>query len=95
MSPRSESHDENAGPGIAKTGDWLSPILVIPVRFSLDQGDTFPPIHEPWAPPAGNNVGIKSSTGRYVMLLNSDTLVPPGALMGEEQTGEAGNGTTL
>ena len=31
---------------------------------------------------AGNNVGIKSSTGRYVMLLNSDTLVSPGALTG-------------
>jgi len=31
---------------------------------------------------AGNNVGIRASTGRYVMLLNSDTLVPSGALAG-------------
>ncbi len=30
----------------------------------------------------GNNVGIRASTGRYVMLLNSDTLVPAGALAG-------------
>jgi N-acetylglucosaminyl-diphospho-decaprenol L-rhamnosyltransferase len=29
---------------------------------------------------AGNNVGIKASIGRYIILLNSDTIVPPGAL---------------
>lgn len=29
---------------------------------------------------AGNNIGIAASTGRYVLLLNSDTLVPPGTL---------------
>ncbi|MGQ9840674.1 MAG: glycosyltransferase family 2 protein [Anaerolineae bacterium] len=28
----------------------------------------------------GNNIGIAASTGRYVLLLNSDTVVPPGAL---------------
>ncbi len=27
-----------------------------------------------------NNIGIAASTGRYVLLLNSDTVVPPGAL---------------
>ncbi len=27
-----------------------------------------------------NNQGIRASTGRYVLLLNSDTIVPPGAL---------------
>ena len=27
-----------------------------------------------------NNIGIAASTGRYVLLLNSDTIVPPGAL---------------
>lgn len=29
---------------------------------------------------AGNNLGLRASTGRYVLLLNSDTLVMPGAL---------------
>ncbi|MGQ9524722.1 MAG: glycosyltransferase family 2 protein [Armatimonadota bacterium] len=29
---------------------------------------------------AGNNIGIRAATGRYVMLLNPDTLVHPGAL---------------
>jgi N-acetylglucosaminyl-diphospho-decaprenol L-rhamnosyltransferase len=29
---------------------------------------------------AGNNIGIAASAGRYVLLLNSDTLVPPGTL---------------
>jgi N-acetylglucosaminyl-diphospho-decaprenol L-rhamnosyltransferase len=29
---------------------------------------------------AGNNVGLQESRGRYMMLLNSDTLVQPGAL---------------
>jgi GT2 family glycosyltransferase len=29
---------------------------------------------------AGNNVGIKGSTGNLLLLLNSDTVVPPGAL---------------
>ena len=28
----------------------------------------------------GNNIGIAASTGRYVLLLNSDTIVPPGTL---------------
>ncbi len=28
-----------------------------------------------------NNQGIRASTGRYVLLLNSDTIVPPGALL--------------
>jgi hypothetical protein len=31
---------------------------------------------------AGNNLGIQASVGEYVMLLNSDTLTPPGALAG-------------
>ncbi len=30
----------------------------------------------------GNNIGIAASTGRYVLLLNSDTVVPPGTLAG-------------
>ena len=30
--------------------------------------------------PRGNNVGIAASAGRYVLLLNSDTMVPAGAL---------------
>ncbi len=30
----------------------------------------------------GNNIGIAASTGRYVLLLNSDTIVPPGTLAG-------------
>ena len=28
----------------------------------------------------GNNIGVAASTGRYVLLLNSDTVVPPGTL---------------
>jgi GT2 family glycosyltransferase len=31
---------------------------------------------------AGNNVGIRASTGRFLLLLNSDTLVPPHAIDG-------------
>jgi GT2 family glycosyltransferase len=29
---------------------------------------------------AGNNIGIRASSGEYVLLLNSDTIVPPGAI---------------
>ncbi len=29
---------------------------------------------------AGNNQGLRASTGRYILLLNSDTIVQPGAL---------------
>ena len=29
---------------------------------------------------AGNNVGIRASSGEYLLLLNSDTVVPPGAV---------------
>lgn len=29
---------------------------------------------------AGNNIGIRASTGEYILLLNSDTITPPGAL---------------
>src|SRR5215475_2512751 len=29
---------------------------------------------------AGNNVGIRASSGEYLLLLNSDTMVPPGAI---------------
>ena len=31
---------------------------------------------------AGNNVGLKAATGDYVMLLNNDTFISPGALYG-------------
>ncbi|HYD35486.1 MAG TPA: glycosyltransferase family 2 protein [Vitreimonas sp.] len=30
--------------------------------------------------PKGNNIGINASTGKYILLLNSDTIIKPGAL---------------
>jgi GT2 family glycosyltransferase len=35
---------------------------------------------ENWGFSAGNNIGIKTSSSEYVLLLNSDTLVRPGAI---------------
>src|SRR5207249_7062497 len=56
------------------------------IDYSADMVETrFPEArlirtHQNFGFAKGNNIGIRTSDARYVLLLNSDTVVPPGAI---------------